>query len=289
LKIDFSFIMNNKIEELNDFQIQQFQKVVYDNVPVLRKFPWRWEEDPYAVLVSEVMLQQTQTQRVLPKYISFLRQFPTFSALSEATLNEVLAAWSGLGYNRRAKSLHQIAKIVLEKYRGILPRDSKQLLALPGLGKYTVAALRVFAFGEREILIETNIRTVYSFHFFPDALTIADNTILPFIDQTVDEKSVRDWFYALMDYGVLLKQQCPTIGQKSSHYKKQSSFSGSDREARGRVIKLLTTTERSEFSQLVNYVNRDESTVKKVLAALQLEGFVCEEADGAYTINPNSG
>ena len=140
--------------------------------------PWRATTDPYRILVSEVMLQQTQVERVIPFYKNFLTRFPTVRALAAASLADVLAAWQGLGYNRRAKMLHEAAKAVVAQHKGKMPHDAQTLLTLPGIGPYTASAVAAFSDNSDEILIETNIRTVITHHFFPEKDKVSDADIL---------------------------------------------------------------------------------------------------------------
>ncbi len=146
---------------------ENFQSIIKDFYKTnKRTFPWRDTRDPYKILVSELMLQQTQTDRVIPKYIALLEQFPDFATLADTPLTDVLRLWSGLGYNRRAKYLHESAKIVAKEFGGKLPSDTKELLRLPGIGVYTAGAVQAFAFNMRAIFIETNIRRVFIHTFF---------------------------------------------------------------------------------------------------------------------------
>jgi len=201
--------------------------------------PWRETSDPYHILVSEVMLQQTQVDRVIPKYRAFIERFPSFLVLAQAPLRDVLVAWQGLGYNRRAKMLHACAQSVCDQYGGQLPHIETVLRNLPGIGAYTAAAIQAFAYNTAVALIETNVRTVYIHHYYPEETDISDAMLTPIIARTVDRDNPRHWYYALMDYGSHLKR---TIGNKniqSKHYAKQSSFTGSDRQIRGAIIRIL--------------------------------------------------
>lgn len=142
--------------------------------------PWRLPEpdgsfDPYKILVSEIMLQQTQVPRVLPKFTEFLTKFPTGQELAEASLGEVLAAWSGLGYNRRAKFLWQAAQKVVRDFGGELPHTFEALESLPGIGKNTAGAVAAYAYNQPAIFLETNIRTIFIHHFFRDADLVPDS------------------------------------------------------------------------------------------------------------------
>ena len=236
--------------------------------------PWRGEKDPYKVLVSEVMLQQTQVSRVLVKYRVFLKTFPDFKALSEAKLSEVLKAWSGLGYNRRGKFLWQLARIIIVDYKGKLPNDPTELEKLPGIGKGTAGSIAAFAFNLPVTFIETNIRRVYIDHFFPRRNMVYDTELLPLIKATVDEKKPREWYYALMDYGAMLKEvQNPN--KRSAHYLKQSPFRGSQREVRGAIIKFLTEKNRKTGkNKMIKELPFDKVKIENALQSLISEGFI---------------
>ncbi|MCU0678278.1 MAG: A/G-specific adenine glycosylase [Candidatus Pacebacteria bacterium] len=233
--------------------------------------PWRLTVDPYQILVSEIMLQQTQVDRVIPKYQAFLKRFPTIAELAAAPLADVLIIWQGLGYNRRAKMLHECAKAVQQDYGGTLPHDETKLRALPGIGPYTARAILAFAFDIALPLIETNVRTVYIHHFFPDATDITDTELWPHIEATLSHEKPRDWYYALMDYGSYLKRTVGNNVSKSKQYTKQSTFKGSDRQIRGAIIRLLTTgsyTYKKVLEALVTY--------EDVRVAAQLERLIEE-------------
>jgi A/G-specific adenine glycosylase len=201
---------------------------------------WRQTYDPYRILVSEMMLQQTQVDRVIPKYEAFIKKYPTVEKLARASLVDVLKLWQGLGYNRRAKMLLLCAQKVVQEYKGTFPSDEVSLLKLPGVGPYTAKAILAFAYSIPVSLIETNVRNVYLHHFFHDKTDVQDAEILRLIAVTADTKKPREWYYALMDYGSHLKKTHGNANIKSAHYTKQSTFKGSDRQIRGTIIKLLT-------------------------------------------------
>jgi A/G-specific adenine glycosylase len=203
--------------------------------------PWRAHPRPYQVLVSELMLQQTQVTRVIPKYRAFMKAFPTVADLAAASPGQVLQLWQGLGYNRRAMLLHQTAHLVMTTYRGRFPRDEARLRTLPGVGPYTAAAIMAFAYNQSTIMIETNIRTVFLHHCFPAHVGVSDRQLLPLIAATVPADRARDWYAALMDYGSYLKQQHGNISRRSRAYTKQSHFKGSDRQLRGAVVRAVAT------------------------------------------------
>jgi A/G-specific adenine glycosylase len=215
-----------------------------------RIFPWRETTDPYFILVSEIMLQQTQADRVVGKYNSFLKKWPTVKKLANAELRDVLAAWSGLGYNRRGKNLWLLAKKVIADYKGKIPDTTEALEDLPGIGPYTARAISAFAFNKPYPLIETNIRSVYIDAFFKlgkkmngddisPKIKIADAELFPYIEATLDKKNPREWYYALMDYGAYLKKTGKAKNDRHKSYTKQSTFKGSVREARGAILREL--------------------------------------------------
>ncbi len=219
--------------------------------------PWRKTKDPYRILVSEIMLQQTQVDRVIPKYQAFIQQFPTLKRLAVAPLGDVLRAWQGLRYNRRAKMLHTCAVEVVKMYRGVLPKEHDVLMKLPGIGHYTAGAVMAFAYEHAVPIIETNIRSVVIHHFFHDDTDVHDADILQIVARTLDHARVRAWYYALMDYGVYVKKTFGNPNSKSKHYTQQSPFVGSDRQIRGAIIRHLA---------------RGACTRKKLHSALPFDG-----------------
>jgi A/G-specific adenine glycosylase len=202
--------------------------------------PWRGTTDPYAILVSEVMLQQTQVSRVIPKYEAFLATFPTVTALAKAPLFAVLRLWQGLGYNRRAKLLHATAQAVVSNFSGKFPLDEATLRSLPGVGPYTAAAVVAFAYNKPTVLIETNVRTVFIHHCFPGESSVPDSALLPLIATVLPAGRARAWYWALMDYGSDLKVQQGNVSRRSRAYVKQSRFAGSNRQVRGAIVRALS-------------------------------------------------
>jgi A/G-specific adenine glycosylase len=233
-----------------------------------RSLPWRLTTNPYRILVSEVMLQQTQVERVIPKYRSFLRQFPTMKNLAEASLGEVLTEWQGLGYNRRAKMLHECAKEITVRFRGRTPKSYGELVKLPGVGSYTAGAIMAFAYNEAVPMIETNIRTVFLHHFFHDEVNISDNQLFPLMGIVLDKKNSREWYYALMDYGAHLKKTVGNPNERSRHYTKQSMFKNSDRQIRGAIVRTLVEkgkTRTTLHRELPFDVQRIDEQVERLL------------------------
>lgn len=249
-----------------------------------RDFAWRNVENPYYVLVSEIMLQQTQTHRVITKYEEFIAAFPTFEALAAASLRDVLTVWQGLGYYRRARYLHHIAQIVVAEHNGVLPHDAQVLQKLPGIGAGTAGSLGAFAYNVPTVFIETNIRTVFIHCFFNGKDGVTDKELLPLIAQSVDQENPREWYYALMDYGVWCKAQHVNPSRKSAHYTKQSKFEGSDRQIRARILKMITLQESVSHTDIIAEVGKDVARVEKIIAQLVAEGFIQKEINDIYSV-----
>ncbi|MCX5922772.1 MAG: A/G-specific adenine glycosylase [Candidatus Dependentiae bacterium] len=264
--------------QLTKKDIASFQKFIWNFYAANgRQFAWRNTHDPYAITVSEIMLQQTQTHRVAQKYELWLAEFPDFESLAQAPLRDVLSVWQGLGYNRRAMALQKIAQRVMTEFNGVLPADPEVLVTFPGIGKNTAGSICAFAFNMPTVFIETNIRAVYIHTFFKDKTEISDKELQPLIAQTVDSKA-REWYYALMDYGVLLKQQHANPSRKSKHHATQSKFEGSDRQVRGMVLRYLTA-QSMNMEQLVEATKKESMRVAKIVEQLCNEGFVRKNND----------
>ena len=208
-----------------------------------RDLPWRRTRDPYIIWLSEVMLQQTQVPRVETRMPAWLDRFPTVQALAQAAPSDVLDAWQGMGYNRRALALHRAAQCVMEDWDGEFPRETRDLVALPGIGPATAQGIRSFAFDLPGVYLETNVRTVFLHHFFPDVPAVPDRELVPLIQAacpaapgtTADEiapfaapqddaDTPRAWYYALLDYGAYLKKTLPNPSRRSASYSRQSKF-----------------------------------------------------------------
>ncbi len=242
-----------------------------------RPLPWRETRDPYAILVSEIMLQQTQVDRVRSKYAEFLGLFPDFTTLARAPLEAVLAAWQGLGYNRRAIALKKCAETVVERWGGTLPTAVESLESMPGIGPYTARAIAAFAFGRSTVFIETNIRTVFIHSFFHDRQGVHDREIVPLVAQTLDRRNPRDWYYALMDYGVTLKKAHANPGRRSVHHTRQPPFKGSNRELRSQILRAVLATPGITEAELVEALAAEPEKVRANLLRMEREGFVAEE------------
>ncbi len=192
------------------------------------------------------MLQQTQAERVIPKYKNFLKKFPTAAVLAKASLSSVLKEWQGLGYNRRAKMLHAAAAEIISRHGGRFPNSYDELVRLPGVGPYTASAVRVFAFNKPEVLIETNVRSVFIHHFFPKKKKVTDAVLMPLIKKSLPAgRKAREWYSALMDYGSFLKRTEGNASRRSAHHTRQKPFKGSDREVRGAILRALSKKKRT--------------------------------------------
>jgi A/G-specific adenine glycosylase len=241
---------------------------------------WRHTDDSYRILVSEIMLQQTQVERVALKYPAFISAFPDVAVLAQAPLAGVLAAWQGMGYNRRAVALKKCAEKMVDEFGGTLPRDPAILATFPGIGPATAASICAFAFNLPVIFIETNIRRVFIHFFFSGAERVTDAEILPLVERTLDQENPREWYWALMDLGTELKKSVPNPNRKSTAYVKQAPFAGSDRRVRGMVLKYLIGNTPAREKTIVQHVSEKPEQVRRILAALEKEGFIRKEKDG---------
>jgi len=228
------------------------------------------------------MLQQTQADRVVPKFLSFLERFPTLESLAEASNEEVLREWRGLGYNRRGLNLKRTAEIILHDFKGVIPEDTRTLTSLPGIGPYTAAAIQAFAFNIPSVVIETNIRAVFIKYFFKHTSErkIKDTELVPFIEESLDFKNPREWYAALMDYGAHIKRTEKNFSRQSSLYSCQSQFIGSNRENRSHILELLF--KRPHTKEEIISILADERTSKN-LTSLKKEGFL-SVSRGIYSI-----
>lgn len=282
-----------------------------------RDLPWRRTYDPYAIWISEVMLQQTQVSRVDGRWQRWLERFPTVDALAAAAPSDVLEEWQGLGYNRRALSVHRAAQAISEA-GGIFPQDPKELVKLPGIGPATAAGIRAFAFNLHGVYLETNVRTVFLHELYPQAEGVPDSELVPLVELTcpasvtsvadavaavtdavVDtaaesdetELTPRSWYYALLDYGAYLKKTIPNPSRRSKSHVKQSRFEGSHRQKRAELLRVLLAhkdeggakfeTLHQELCQIEFNAGRetlDEQVTLGLLEELAKEGF-CQKND----------
>jgi len=246
--------------------------------------PWRHDTSPYSIVISEVMLQQTQVVRVLAKYTEFLKAFPDFKSLAHADTAELLRVWQGMGYNRRALYLRSLASMVVNEYGGELPASPEILKTLPGIGKATASSIAAFAFNAPVSFIETNIRRVYIHHFFPDIDAVHDRDIESLVAATVPPDRAREWYWALMDYGSVLAKEFVNPNRKSTHYKKQAKFSGSVREARGKILKALLARGSMRHKTLCEVTGITDGRIAEGLLQLVSEGFITK-SNGFFRVS----
>lgn len=251
--------------------------------------PWRytknWPIGAYEILVSEIMLQQTQVSRVLDKFPKFINAFPTINHLASAPLDIVLQEWQGMGYNRRALYLKQCAEEIVKTCDGRVPSDIALLKNLPGIGPYTAGAISCFAFNTQSVFLDTNIRKFFIHHFFTrgrgTSKKISDAEILPIAEHFFYKKNPRVWNYALMDYGALVLARKPNLLPRAKNYHKQSPFFGSNRFFRSQIVQYLLKYKQASFDELQRASPRD---ISPILASLQKEGLVQETRPGVFAI-----
>ncbi|MBY9006138.1 MAG: ArsR family transcriptional regulator [Candidatus Lokiarchaeota archaeon] len=274
-----------KLQGLTDEVITAFQNFIYSFYKSKkRNFPFRENITPYKIVVSEIMLQQTQTNQVAEKFLEFIKKFPDFISLAQASVEELLSAWQGLGYNRRALALKKIAECIINEYNGNVPKDLNALTSLPQIGHNTASSILSFAYNIPTYFIETNIRRVYIYFFFPGKSQIDDKEIMELVKNSIDKDNPRDWYYALMDYGTMLKKTHPELNKKSAHYRKQSKFDGSRRQVRGKILKLLLEKPLS-IKEITDKIYFEKKKILEVLKTLKKEGFIQEGQEKFYIKN----
>ncbi len=269
---------------ISPLTIRLFQKIINAHYrKTYRDMPWRRTRDPYRILVSEIMLQQTQVERVLKKYGEFIRTFPDLRTLARAPLSVVLRVWQGMGYNKRALALKRLAEIVFQEYGGRLPSESQELVRLPGIGPYSASAISTFAHNRPCLFIETNIRRVYIYFFFRERQQVRDTEIMPILEQTLVKKQPRDWYYALMDYGVKLGKEASNPNRQSAHYQKQSAFHGSTRQVRGLIMKTILASQGMTKPALRKTFSTLHGDLDQVLDGLLKDGLL-QQKKGRFII-----
>lgn len=259
-----------------------------------RDLPWRRTRDPYLVLVSECMLQQTQVSRVMGYWDVWLSRFPTADALAAAPLETVLESWRGLGYNRRAVALHRTAQEVSEHLGGVVPADRAALLSLPGVGPSTAAGVRVFAYDLPDRYLETNVRTVFLHELLPLEVEVTDRELIPLVEAACPSDDVRGWYYALLDYGAFLKRTLPNPSRRSAHHTRQSTFEGSRRQKRAYLLRAVQDEGRADLAHLSQSLDEAErqagrprvpvALAESILADLLGEGFLEQDTEKFWSI-----
>lgn len=255
-----------------------------------RDLPWRGIDDPYGVLVSEVMLQQTQVKRVLRYWPRWMNMFPTVDALASADTATVLDEWQGLGYNRRALALKRACEQCSAEWGGRLPSTVDELVKLPGIGPATAAGVVAFAYDAPSVYLETNVRSVFLHELFPDQENVPDRQLLPYVAATCPDSNVRAWYYALLDYGAHLKTQVANPSRRSRHHSKQSAFEGSHRQKRSFVLRCVLAAPEGiaaeEVHRQLDGLERkagrdavDPVAFESIVTELAGEGFFRREGD----------
>lgn len=294
----------------------QFQEIIlnYYHAHGRGNLPWRKKISPYRVWVSEIMLQQTQVDRVISFFNNWMKLFPTVRSLATAPQSDVLRAWKGLGYNSRALRMKRTVQEIVEKRLGVFPRTYDELLKLPGIGPYTAGAIMAFAYDKSVVMIETNIRRVYIHHFFlplrptgtspsqgrnlnsrviskkTDGVAplrrgaprsgeecIHDNDLTDLIKNTLPKDNFREWYWALMDYGSYLGKTIPNPNKKSRHYTVQKKFKGSNREIRGKILEILLEKKKITLEKLIEQLqilSHDQDRIERIFDQLEKEGFL---------------
>lgn len=259
-----------------------------------RDLPWRYVDDPYAVLVSEIMLQQTQVARVGRFWERFLADFPTIDALASAAVPDVLERWQGLGYNRRALALKRTADRCAAEGEGRLPDSYEGLLALPGIGPATAAGVMAFAHQVPGVYVETNVRAVFLHELFPDREGVPDRELVPLVAAAalhpLAAVNPRRWYYGLLDYGAHLKATGINPTRRSASYNRQSTFEGSRRQKRSWIVRrVLAAPEGASAAAVHADLNRVEAAAGRdgvdgdlfasIIHDLVSEGFFHRDGD----------
>ena len=268
---------------LSKNEIQDFRKIVLQKgAELYRSMPWREDCNPYYILLSEIMLQQTQVPRVLIKFQEFITAFPTIESLANADFYEVLSHWSGLGYNRRARFLHQSA-IEIVKF-GEFPKDVEILVKLPGIGPNTAASILVYSLNKPLVFVETNVRTVLIYHFFKDTTEkIGEKVLQDLVEQTMFVENPRQWYWALMDYGTYIKKTEGNYNKFAKLHTTQSKFEGSNRQKRAQILRLLLKDGSHTTLDISEKLHIDYELTAILLDTLHKDSLVREE-NGVYII-----
>ena len=248
-----------------------------------RDLPWRNISDPYAVWISEVMLQQTQVTRVDGRWQHWMERFPSVDTLAAADSGDVLDEWQGMGYNRRALALLRAARQIVAA--GEFPKEERDLVALPGIGPATAAGIRAFAYNLPGVYLETNVRTVFLHELFPHETDVPDRALVPLVRASCPEDLPRNWYYALLDYGAWLKKTVPNPSRRSRGHVRQSRFEGSHRQKRGEVVRMLLAARADGVSvvDVTRALSVSESDARALLSELATEGF-CTMRDSRWFV-----
>jgi len=253
-----------------------------------RDLPWRHTYDPYNIMISEIMLQQTQVQRVLQKYIEFIQKYPTLQTLVEAKNADILQLWKGMGYNRRSLYLKKAAEVILLAHKGVFPDSEEALLKLPGIGTYTARAILVFSFKKDIAMVDTNIRKIMVHFFFHDEIH-PDKDIQKVADQLVPKGKSWEWHQALMDYGAIeLSRELKVLKVYKVHKTVTSKpFKESNRFFRGRMMDLVREKKWKQhllLQEMVVSYKKDVQFYEKILEKLLQEGLLARSGHAIISL-----
>lgn len=279
--------------DISSSEIKIFQRKILTWYKIHeRDLPWRRTRDPYKILISEIMLQQTQVPRVIQKFNEWIEKFPTLTSLARSSTADVLASWSGLGYNRRAVNLKRTAEILMNEYNGRFPDSEKELLWLPGIGKYTANAILCFAFNKQVAVVDINIKKVIIVEFLRKRTVGRGGVVLQDVSREIDQLDdalawkiaqqllpvglAYEWNQALMDYS------SSVLKKEKIFIPKQSPFKGSRRYYRGKILKLVLAQKTIHISALEDLLEDDFSgkstgMLESILDELQKEKFIIIE------------
>ncbi len=264
-------------------RIRQFQKMIFKWWKTHRRdLPWRKTHDPYKILVSEIMLQQTQVSRGLPKYLEFLNVFPTVEKLASAKTSSVLRMWKGMGYNRRALYLQKAAQTIVTVHHGVFPKNEQQLTALSGVGKYTARAILVFAYKMDVAMVDTNIRQIITHFFFAD-IPQTEKIIQEVAELLVPKGKSWEWHQALMDYGAIALER----NKQRTAKKKEKPFKETNRYFRGRLLDLVYEKkwkERDLLAELVRGFGKDNEFMEQVMRGMVKDGLIVRSKTGIISL-----
>ncbi len=261
-------------------RIQEFQKKVFSFYQKnKRDLPWRKTTDPYKILLSELMLQQTQVNRVILYYEKWITRWPDIHALASASLAEVLQAWMGLGYNTRAINLHKAARKIVTEFDNDVLEAMKQYKEIPGVGRYTLQAVQIFSTNADLVTVDTNIRRIFIKEFnLPEK--VSDKELWKLAEKCLPIGKSRDWHNALMDYGALhLTSQKTGIKPKTQ----QSRFEGSDRQIRARILRCLLNDTMS-LSELKKTFRIEQKRLRRILDKMVTEKIIVNK-NNSYQLN----
>ncbi len=259
---------------MTETKIREFRKLIFSWWKKhKRDLPWRHTRNPYKILVSEIMLQQTQVDRVIPKYSEFIQKYPTIYSLARSPIADIIRSWKGLGYNRRSIYLHKTAQEIVLKYYGVFPKDEHILRSLPGIGPYTSRAIMIFSYNADVAAVDINIRKILT-HYFFRGIVQKESVIQQTAQHILPQGKSWQWHQALMDYGAL---ELPKLNMKNMIRKNRIPFKNTDRYVRGRIIDLLRECDWQEdqfIGEIVSRYKIDALRIRDNLSRLVTEHMI---------------